>query len=542
MPIHASFKNMARSMVNNPKYCARNPKKVTRKFTDGTSIRGCQGGWSVFYATIRKRGIDETKPISHHMLQELMDSIAIEAIIPKVFGTKKNTEEATLDELIILHAYSHANKMYDIHIKVKEELENRGYPHFDIDEVDSYIEEPLGEYVTLEEVLKSFPSSVAIKGEPWEAYISGDIVNKGKTSKIRGIDLIFKREVDPRVIYAIKSIEPSWLSNMINVIFDPNGIYKGDNIPLFQHGLFKTSKQEQSIEEPKIFEIKPFMKFDVLKTKTGNKNEFSNYNTFYKVWASKYLDRGIIIQNDYKGKRFTIHKEGDKIGIFCEDERDISSLIPNVINELMGIDHNFILDSEMVLYNCNKKIVKSAKMKSSICEELHKDILEKISPEQENCMVFHVHDILYLDGESLNNKGYYERWNKIPDVIPENSRFLHYVRSSCACESPNLLTSNVTELYKISKNMIAKVADSKYPIKIANNKTEEWSKLTNIKFIESLQLETCPYYRESWCNLSKENIEFPISCDLANIFKCHYLKGYYYEGQSSNRGEDYEDN
>jgi len=53
---------MAKSMIGNSDYCKRNPKRKCHPFTDGSRLCGCQGGWSVFFATVNKMGADETKP------------------------------------------------------------------------------------------------------------------------------------------------------------------------------------------------------------------------------------------------------------------------------------------------------------------------------------------------------------------------------------------------------------------------------------------------------------------------------------------------
>jgi hypothetical protein len=58
-----------------------------------------------------------------------------------------------------------------------------------------------------------------------------------------------------------------------------------------------------------------------------------------------------------------------------------------------------------------------------------------------------------------------------------------------------------------------------------------------------IRLEMCPYNKEEWCPLRKifriprshvlskykiEYLRFPVICELANIYKCWYLKSYYY--------------
>ena len=65
MPIHTSWKSMCKGILANAKYCKRNPERKCHSFTDGSKVCGCQGGWSVFYATVAKRvgKGGETKPM-----------------------------------------------------------------------------------------------------------------------------------------------------------------------------------------------------------------------------------------------------------------------------------------------------------------------------------------------------------------------------------------------------------------------------------------------------------------------------------------------
>lgn len=54
---------MIRNMLNNPKYCKKNPERKCHKLSDGKRICGCQGGWGVFFATVNRMGADEKNPI-----------------------------------------------------------------------------------------------------------------------------------------------------------------------------------------------------------------------------------------------------------------------------------------------------------------------------------------------------------------------------------------------------------------------------------------------------------------------------------------------
>ena len=543
--------------------------------------------------------------------------------------------------------------------------------------------EPEGDYIKLEDVVNSLPTALMVEGEPWAVYIGGRIVNERKIPKSHDIDLIVKQRPDPRVILAFKNLQPKWISERLHVIFDPEGPMVGNNIPAYKYGFFKTSKEEQSKGygpfRELVREIKPFQKFRALKTKSGwEKYEFWKYDNYYDTWVSKYLDRGIIQDVKEDGRRFSIHKLGKKVQIITEDEqRDRSEVLPNVVKEILTINHDFILDTEAVCYDCKAKTVKSATMKRDSCENIAREdsaflTTGKVSPDQESSVVFHAHDCLFFDGKSLNNLGYQDRREYIKKLITENMRFLSVIRSSPVLGVPSQIKKWAEKLRKMkgSEGIMAKVADSKYPITTAaQNRTKEWSKLKSLKSISVMvweriskvkktgekmdqymydcvykvpcgtkeiegilkhqgkcyapigrtygtseknvkgdiievlvgrirkykgkytwmfpkykekrkekkepdtldivkklaevgpgmierlsepfliRLKMCPYHQEDWCPLkkiftvprihemsvTKEYLKYPVICKLANIYKCYYIKAYYYGEESIER-------
>jgi len=64
MPIHISWKKMASGMRKT--YCGKKDGKgggpECRKFTDGVPFCMCKKAWSVFFATLNKKGWKDTKP------------------------------------------------------------------------------------------------------------------------------------------------------------------------------------------------------------------------------------------------------------------------------------------------------------------------------------------------------------------------------------------------------------------------------------------------------------------------------------------------
>lgn len=547
MPISKRYLKIFKSMQKT--YCTSEYGKDGIKDKNVQGISSCPKGRQVFYATMKDRGIDYTK---------LIISTDITPIIPKVFGTKKKTKKAkfrllTLIELIVEHAKSHHNKDNKLHTQIVSELERRGYPHYETKlDVKPIKEDTDIEYVNLEDVIKAFPPAVVVE-QSWNGFITGRIVNDCKIPKGYAIDLVVTQHPDVNIVHAIKTIKPTWLADMIHITFS-NEPSVANNIPIYKKGFFKTSMKEQSKES--FGKIKPFMKFASLNVKSGqDKYEFNDYTTFYNSWVSKYLDRGIIIQKKYNGRRFSIHKQGDKVQILTEDTRiDRSSEMPNITKELLEIKHDFVLDAIMVAYDSLNKEVKSATIKERDCEKIPiKDTAwaneGKISKEQELSMTFHVHDVLYFDGQAMNEKGYSDRLFELNYIIPTRAQFLSIAYWELV-KTPIDLTHAMNRIIKEndSDGIIAKVADSKYNIKTGKeNRAQEWSRFnfsnTLKEELSNFKFTTCSYHNEKWCpleelsNALKDNksVNLPVTCKLANIYKCYYIKNCFYEdGKNEN--------
>ena len=358
--------------------------------------------------------------------------------------------------------------------------------------------------VTIDELYDMLPETLVIDGQPYGAYITGRIANTGVSPVGHDIDILFRQYPDVRVIRAIKSIDNKLLSSKLHPFFDPNGPNIGYSYPIYKYGFFKVPKDEfiKGYGPYRLsVEVKPFMKFKPLKSKSGwEKYEFFTYDTMYREWASKYLQRGIVVQKKADGRRFIIHKDGDKVAIITEDkQRDRSKELPNVVKDLLKFKHDsFIMDCECVAYDLHGKEVKKAMDKDRLGEEIPREdtawlTIGDIKPEQEKSVVFICHDLLYLDGKDLHNEGYLERFNLLKKVIPKNSEYFIPMPTMVA-RNPRELKEAVYKMrtYKGSEGCMLKVMDSKYPIKQKNNRTPEWCKLKNLKSIDVIVHKIVP--------------------------------------------------
>jgi len=171
------------------------------------------------------------------------------------------------------------------------------------------------------------------------------------------------------------------------------------------------------------------------------------------------------------------------------------------MKELLALKvDSVVFDVEVVGYDCKGKVVKSAVLKEQTCEEIPREdtaelTVGKIPPEAELGYVFHVHDLLYLNGEPYNNKPYSERLATLKKILPRNLQFFSVMMSSPIVKTPGDFKRWVNKLRTVkgSEGVMLKVATSIYPIKVTGeNRTPEWAKLKNMKSIEVIVHKVIP--------------------------------------------------
>jgi len=303
---------------------------------------------------------------------------------------------------------------------------------------------------------------------------------------------------------AIKRIQPKWLADMIHVVFDPLGPSIGNNVPIGQYGFFKTSDKEQSRAYGSyrdLSKIEPITRFTFLKQKSGlHKNEFFEYDMFYKVWGSKYLDNGIFASKKYDGRDFSLQKKGDKVAIISEDQhRDRSKEFPNIVKELKSIDDDFILHAEAVCYDCKNKRVNSALLKESSCEEISREdtsylTVGKISPEQESGVVFHIHDAVYMN-KDIHDLSYKDRIDLVVKRLSGEHKFISIIKTSPQIKTPSELETWTDRLRKMkgSEGVLYRTADATYPIKKSGiNRSSLLAKIENLKSVNVMVWNRIP--------------------------------------------------
>jgi len=362
-------------------------------------------------------------------------------------------------------------------------------------------------YITLEDVLSVLPDQLIIKGtveKPVSIYLIGRIVNVKKVPLDHDIDVLFKTEfIDPKLLYSFYASIPVWLSKILHPVPDINGPEIGNAILIYEPGNYFSHPSRLS------FSIKVGRSFVGLKAKSGfHKYEFWDIDEAYKKAVSQYISRGLIIDKKYDGRRFQIHYDKSE-GIFkiiTEDQqRDRAGALPNISSEIKsfldkkGIK-NVILDSEAVAYDCTGKKVKN---KEDLCDFIDREktawlTVGTISSEQEESVVFHVHDILYLNDKTVNELGYIDRQRLFRKLIGVGTPHLQVVKSTTA-DNVKQFISAVKRMRSLpgSEGVMIKVSDSKYRIKYSGeNRTSEWIKIKNLKEIDVMVWERVPMKRK----------------------------------------------
>jgi len=449
-------------------------------------------------------------------VKELKNKTLIEVyqFLHKTFKERDKVTEDVHDSHIFVGIEMYKRGIYfknkiDDELTKQTELEITEYPSprglAQLGTIDWNIIKKQG-YISLQNVIAALPKQLTIKGSisrPISIYIVGRIVNEGKIPLDHDIDILFKtHRPDPKLLKLLFSSIPDWLSERLHPVKDIEGPEIGNAILIYEPGnIF--SQPTQSLSDSIIVG----RSFVGLKAKSGiGKHEFWDIEDMWKTWAVNYIDRGIIIDKKYDGRRFQIHYDKNKniFKIITEDrQRDrsnaLSKLSTEIKNFLSKKVNNVILDTEAVVYDCKD----SPKDKESRCDFIEREdtaflTIGTVTPEQEDSTIFHVHDILLLNNKPLNDLAYSERRSIFRKLLGSGIEHLQSVKSIEA-ENRNQFFRGTTKMRNLlgSEGIMGKVADSKYRIKYSGeNRTSEWAKLKNLKEIDVMVWNKVPMIRK----------------------------------------------
>uniref|UniRef100_A0A6M3XHV5 Putative DNA ligase domain protein n=1 Tax=viral metagenome TaxID=1070528 RepID=A0A6M3XHV5_9ZZZZ len=135
MPIDNSWIHFLKSLKDQKDY--QIGENICRDMKDGSKFCMHKKAWSVFFATMNKKGWDETKVASN--LEYTIDNQDVEAITPRVFvkkrKRKKKIKDLSFEELEYYHSLFHSqfeklgDKACRLHFKIASEMINRGVSH-----------------------------------------------------------------------------------------------------------------------------------------------------------------------------------------------------------------------------------------------------------------------------------------------------------------------------------------------------------------------------------------------------------------------------
>ncbi len=127
--------------------------------------------------------------------------------------------------------------------------------------------------------------------------------------------------------------------------------------------------------------------------------------------AFEEIEGDLALEFKYDGARVQIHKEGDKVMIFSRHLNDLTSSFPEVVEEVKSnIKGDAILEGEVVA-------VKEGRFMP------FQEILRRVTRKREITRMqreiplkLFLFDCLYADGESLIERSYEERWERLREI------------------------------------------------------------------------------------------------------------------------------
>src|SRR2546422_11610487 len=130
---------------------------------------------------------------------------------------------------------------------------------------------------------------------------------------------------------------------------------------------------------------------------------------------AEYFKKPIFAEYKYDGVRAQLHKLGGKVRIFSRRLEDVSESFPEVSRAAASIEHDFILDGEVVPFRDGKPLLFQL-----LQRRLRR--IENFNEAARNAPVeYFVFDILLLDAEEFINRPLRERSIALAGAIRESA-------------------------------------------------------------------------------------------------------------------------
>lgn len=287
-------------------------------------------------------------------------------------------------------------------------------------------------------------------------------------------------------------------SGIIYVRRNGKSCWCGNSVPMYRLAYVRVPSNEWGKHSPweylsNIAVGKPIRS---LKSGTGfDKFEFFDPTPLWNNWAASRIEKGIVMQKKFDGMRIQIHRNGDKVWFFTEDrQRDRADIFKKSVEELVKKfkADNFIIDTEMVWYNCQGKDTKD---KEAFCgprprEEMIPWITSSKMALDDEDIVFHVHDCMMYDGQDITQKPYTERLDAVNKIIPTGTYHFKSVPGYNVNDKREF-DRTLARVRRIrgSEGAMLKQADSIYKL---TGRTTDWAKIKNVKEIDVMVWEVVP--------------------------------------------------
>ncbi len=137
-----------------------------------------------------------------------------------------------------------------------------------------------------------------------------------------------------------------------------------------------------------------------------------------------------VLEYKYDGARVQIHKQSDKVAIFSRQLSDVTESLPEIVNltkEMVKADEA-ILDGEVVAFGEGGKPLPFQDLMRRFSRVHHIDRVMKEVP-----IKLHLFDLMYLDGKSLIDAPYEQRWSLLAETCGR------------ACLADQIITDNPSE-------------------------------------------------------------------------------------------------
>jgi hypothetical protein len=351
-------------------------------------------------------------------------------------------------------------------------------------------------------ILSAFPEQIILMDPPAHIHVCGSTVNKELSQPGHDIDVLVKQSFpDKRLMnaltVAIRERDPE-VAKRIHWVFDPHGPQVGYSMPIYRLAYVRVPPNEWGKHSPweYLSDIALGKPIRSLKSGTGfDKFEFFDPVPLWNNWAASRIEKGIVMQKKFDGMRIQIHRKGDKVWFFTEDrQRDRADVFKKSAEEL--VKHfkadNFIIDTEMVWYNCEGKDTKD---KEDFCQPRPREEMipwitsTKMKLDDED-IVFHVHDCMIYDGQDMTQKGYTERLAAVDKIIPSGTYHFKAV-PGYEVHDKREFDRTLAKVRRIrgSEGAMLKQADSIYKL---TGRTTDWAKIKNVKEIDVMVWEVIP--------------------------------------------------